>query len=253
MDIVIIGTGNTATVLGKKLKEGGNSIVQVIGRNIDAAKALAIELDAGFATKANLISLSADLYLLAVSDKAVGEVAFSLQLHNKTLVHTAASVPLKVLRGSAQHYGVFYPLQSMRKEIRHLPEIPLLIDASDEKTLQLLKLLAATISKDVMVADDALRLKMHLSAVIVNNFSNHLFTLVEKYCRESNIPFSLFLPLIQETVSRLSQVPPSQAQTGPAVRNDSLTIEKHLSLLDAAPEFQRFYQLFTESIQRHHS
>src|SRR5215216_190141 len=123
MDIVIIGTGNTATVLGKKLKKAGHNIVQVFGRDSSAASKLAYDLNTESTNYWNIVYRDADLYILAVSDIAIEEVLQELRLPNKTIVHTAASVSKNVLKNKASHFGVFYPLQSLRKEISHLPDI----------------------------------------------------------------------------------------------------------------------------------
>lgn len=248
MDIVIIGTGNTATVLGRTLKRAGHNIVQVFGRDSKAASELAYELDTESTNYWNVVNRSAELYILAVSDIAVEEVFSELQLSDKTVVHTAASVPLDVLKGKTEHYGVLYPLQSLKKEVRHLPEIPIIIDASDKRTLDLLDVLAHTVSDRVYAANDEIRLKLHLAAVMVNNFTNHLYALVEKYCREEGLDFYLLLPLIKETAARLDEISPSKTQTGPAARKDTVTIEKHLALLKKYPQLKRLYEQFTESI-----
>src|SRR5215211_5122425 len=129
MDIVIIGTGNTASVLGRKLKTAGHTIVQIFGRNVQEASELAYELDTESTNYWSVVYRAADIYLLAVSDIAIAEIVEKLQLPEKTIVHTAASVSKEVLQG-AKHYGVFYPLQSLKKEIAYLPEIPVIIDAS---------------------------------------------------------------------------------------------------------------------------
>ena len=248
MEIVIIGTGNTASVLGRKFKEAGHRIVQVFGRNKTAASELANVLAAEHTDRWNKIK-EADLYLLAVSDTAIEEVMSKLNLNEKTIVHTAASVSKDVLK-NARHYGVFYPLQSLRKEATGLPEIPLLIDASDEKTLHLLKELANSISEKVKVVDDEERVKLHLAAVFSNNFVNHLYVMTEKYCVQEGVDFRLLLPLIKETANRLDVFSPSQAQTGPAIRCDTETIHKHLAALKAYPQWKALYTLFTESIQK---
>lgn len=248
MNIVLIGTGNTATVLGRKLKRAGHQIVQVFGRDTSAASELAYELDTESTNYWNVVNRNADLYIIAVSDIAVEEVFQELHLSNKTVVHTAASVPLDVLKGKTAHYGVLYPLQSLKKEVANLPDIPILIDASDRQTLDLLNVLAHTVSDRVFVADDELRLKMHLAAVMVNNFTNHIYALVEKYCKDEGLDFLLLLPLIRETAARLEDISPATTQTGPAVRNDTETIEKHLALLQNYPQLKRLYEQFTESI-----
>lgn len=250
MDIVIIGTGNTATVLGKKLFEAGHSIVQIAGRNAVPAKVLADQLHAPWTTDITNISSKADLYLLAVSDNAIASVVDELPLTNKILVHTAASVPLSVLKMKTVNHGIFYPLQSLNKNVAQTPEIPIIIDAGNEATLQALHQLANTISGQVIKGNDDMRLKLHLAAVVVNNFTNHLFTLVENYCRSESLDFSLLLPLMAETVERLNAVSPSVVQTGPALRNDTATIAKHLELLQLHPTLHDLYSAFTNSIQQ---
>lgn len=251
MEIVIIGTGNTATVLGRKLRAAGHRIVQVFGRDTHAASQLAYELGTESTNYWNIVFRDADLYILAVSDIAVEEVLRELQLPDRTIVHTAASVSKNILKDASSHFGVFYPLQSLKKEAGHLPEIPIVIDASDESTLHTLELLAHSISEHVVEAGDEERMKLHLAAVFVNNFVNHLYALAEKYCKKEGLDFSLLLPLIAETASRLNDIPPSQSQTGPAIRNDRVTIEKHLELLKDYPELKRVYTLLTESIYTH--
>ena len=248
MNIVMIGTGNTATVLGRKLRQAGHRIVQVYGRDNKEASALAYELNTESTNYWNVVNRTADLYILAVSDIAVEEVFKELHLTDKTIVHTAASVSKNILKEGAEHYGVFYPLQSLKKESGHLPEIPIVIDASDNATLEMLDRLGHTISDNVIEANDEARIKLHLAAVMVNNFTNHLYTLIEDYCIKEGLDFSLILALIEETDLLLKEISPSQSQTGPALRRDNSTIEKHKALLDTHPQLSRIYELFTTSI-----
>jgi predicted short-subunit dehydrogenase-like oxidoreductase (DUF2520 family) len=248
MDIVIIGTGNTATVLGRKLKAAGHNILQVFGRDSMTASDLAYELGTESTNYWNIVNRDADIYILAVSDIAIEEVIKELNLPGKTIVHTAASVSKNILKNASGHFGVFYPLQSLKKEINHLPETPIIIDASDEATLDELNNLAHSISHHVIEANDEQRLKLHLAAVFCNNFVNHIYALAEDYCKKENIDFKLLLPLIKETAERLEDISPSQSQTGPAIRNDRPTIEKHLALLQNHPQLQKIYSILTESI-----
>ena len=247
MDIVIIGTGNTATILGRKLKAAGHNIVQIYGRNGRAASDLAYELDTESTNYWAVVNRNADIYLLAVSDIAVEEVVKELGLSDKTIIHTAASVSKEVLN-SAEHYGVFYPLQSLKKENTYLPDIPIIIDASDEVTFSILEKLANSITDKVIKAGDEERMKLHLAAVFSNNFVNHLYAMAETYCVKEGLDFRLLIPLIKETALRIESISPSQAQTGPAFRHDATTIQKHEELLANYPHFKKFYHLFSESI-----
>ncbi|MDQ3681640.1 MAG: DUF2520 domain-containing protein [Bacteroidota bacterium] len=251
MEIIIIGTGNTATVLGRKLKAAGHTILQVYGRNAAAASELAYELDSESTNYWSVVNREAEIYILAVSDIAIEEMVKELRLPERTIVHTAASVSKNILKNATSHFGVFYPLQSLKKENRNSPEIPIIIDASDEETLHVLENLANTITTTVAEADDSQRLKLHLAAVFCNNFVNHIYALMEDYCRKENLDFSLLIPLIQETTLRLTTISPSLAQTGPATRADQATIDKHLALLASHQHLKDLYEMMTKSIQTH--
>src|SRR5215470_19346661 len=147
MNIVIIGTGNAATVLGKKFREAGHRIVQVFGRDASAASRLAYQFDTESTNYWSVIRKNADFYLVAVADDAITEVAKHVHVPGKLVAHTAASVTKDVLKSMSHHYGVFYPLQSLRKDRAQLPEIPLFIDASDDIARKKLEQLADSISK----------------------------------------------------------------------------------------------------------
>ena len=250
MKLVIIGSGNAATVLGRKIKAADHTIMQVTGRNETAVKELAAELECNANTDAARIDHSADMYIVALTDKALPQLHQWLQLDKKLVVHTAAAVPKDVLQQVSKNYGVLYPLQTLRKEQKALPDIPFLVDGNSADDLALVQDFANTISNKVLVAGDELRLRMHVAAVFAGNFTNHLYVLAEDFCKKEQIDFSLLLPLINETAHRLQSLSPQQSQTGPALRRDSMTIDKHLEILNAYPELKKMYELLTESIQK---
>jgi predicted short-subunit dehydrogenase-like oxidoreductase (DUF2520 family) len=250
MKVVIIGSGNVATVLGRRILHAEHEIIEVISRNENHAKILADELRCDYSNNFVNISDHADIYIVAVSDDALADLSTQLQFQNKIVVHTAGSVSKNILQDVSKNFGVLYPLQTLKKEIKTDYEIPMLIDANTEDTLAVVEDFAKTISDNVQFADDDTRMQLHVAATIVNNFSNHLFALTENFCDQQKIDFKLLVPLIEETAKRTEQFSPSQMQTGPAIRNDIQTIQTHLQLLENFPELKRFYELFTESIQR---
>jgi predicted short-subunit dehydrogenase-like oxidoreductase (DUF2520 family) len=251
MDIVIIGSGNVASVLGRKFKAAGHGILQVISRNASAASKLAYEWDTESTNYISLVSRKADIYLIAVSDDAIPHIISELKLPPKKIVaHTAASVSKDILKNVSDHYGVFYPLQSLRKEMTTLPDVPVFFDGNDEVAKKALGNLAHSIaSEKVTEAGDDARMKLHVAAVIVSNFTNHLYALAEEYCKKEGLDFKLLLPLIEETTSRMKSISPKQSQTGPATRHDKETLHKHLELLKDHPQLRNIYLLLTESIQ----
>jgi len=248
MKVVIIGCGNVATVMGGKIAAAGHSILQVVGRRPEAAAALGREWGAEAVTEWTAIRRDADIYILSISDRAFAELSAVLQLPDRLVVHTAGAVPLMALVGVSRRCGVLYPLQSLRKEIRPFPEFPLLIDARDPDDLTIIETFTRSIARQVQRADDAYRLKCHVAAVLVNNFGNFLFTLAHDYCDRERIDFGLLQPIIGETATRLEHYPPRQVQTGPAIRGDAATMQRHLELLAGYPSIKALYELFSAQI-----
>jgi predicted short-subunit dehydrogenase-like oxidoreductase (DUF2520 family) len=250
--ITIIGTGNVATVLARAITGAGHIIMQIGGRDVEHTTQLAHLAKAEpLWEDLHKLDTEADLYIIAVADAAIAPVAASLQLAGKLVVHTAGSVPASVLNVCSERYGILYPLQSLRKEMEQVPAIPFLVDAAAATDLQLLQDFALTLSPQVQVASDEQRLKLHVAAVVVSNFTNHLYALAEQYCKVEQADFRLLLPLIAEVAVRLQHIDPQQAQTGPAVRNDLPTIERHLVLLEKHPGLQQIYKTMTESILKY--
>jgi len=251
MEIVIIGSGNTAAVLGRKFKAAHHHILQVASRNAAAASELAYEWNTISTNYFSAINVNADVYILAVSDDAIAGVARELKFPGKVIAHTAASVSMDVLKNVSEHYGVFYPLQSLRKDMIKMPEIPVFWEGNDDISKKRLEALAHSIAEEkVKEAGQDARLKLHVAAVFVSNFPNHLYMLAEQYCRKEGLDFKQLLPLIEETATRIKDLSPALAQTGPAIRHDEETIQKHISLLKEYPQLKNIYEMLTQSIQQ---
>ena len=250
MNIVLIGSGNVATVIGRKSLAAGHRIVQVYSRNADHANVLAIRLGTTSTSYISSIERKADLMIIALRDDAVDYLVRELGEVRSILVHTAGALSINEVRGSNKSFGVVYPLQSLRKEIEILPALPILMQGNNTHTTRQLKDFADSIAECVTEADDESRLKYHLAATIVNNFTNYLYILAASFCEKENISFTVLQPLIEETAIRLRNTIPLKAQTGPAIRNDANTIQKHRDLLKKYPEILNIYDLFTSEIQK---
>ena len=150
-----------------------------------------------------------------MKDEALYQISTWLKLDPRLVAHTAGTVPMNTLEQVSSNFGVVYPLQSLRKENRQVPELPLLIDANTPANLDLLRVFAESLTDRVQETNDEYRRKIHLAAIAANNFTNYLFTLTEDFCKREKIDFRLLLPLIRETVQRLEQhSPPNANGTG---------------------------------------
>ncbi|MEO7800870.1 MAG: DUF2520 domain-containing protein [Ginsengibacter sp.] len=252
MKVVIVGSGNVATVLGKAFHKAGHEILQVISKNIKHAKALAIQFGSDSGNDITAANKEADVYLFAINDNVLYHLHDNVHLGNKLVMHTAGSVSKDVLNNISGNYGVLYPLLSLSKDYTNNPPIPFLIDGNTAETIGKIKAFAETISKDISYATDEERVKYHISAVVVSNFANHLYALAEDFCASEHLDFSRLYPLINETTARINKLPAKEVQTGPAVREDIYTLGKHLQLLTKQPDLKYIYLKLTESILKLH-
>ena len=119
MKITIIGAGNVATHLAKRLYEKQHDILQVLNRNLEHAKLLATQVEAEGIDNTRFLNLNADFYIVAVSDDAIKIIAEQLATilpKGKIIAHTSGATSSQVFKGFFENYGVFYPLQTFSKE-----------------------------------------------------------------------------------------------------------------------------------------
>ncbi len=253
--VVFIGAGNLATHLATALYDSGINIVQVYSRTVEAARALAGRVNASFTNELSAVKTGCDLYVISVKDDALELVIKQLNFGNSLVVHTAGSLPMSVLAGYSPNYGVLYPFQTFTKTKKvDFTKIPVCIEANSVETEKRLEDLSKKISYKIIRLNSEQRMILHVAAVLSCNFVNHLYTLSELLLKENGMKLELLFPLIRETTEKAMQISPKEAQTGPAMRNDSEIISKHLALLADKPEVQALYRMLSESIyQIHHS
>lgn len=248
----MVGSGNVASVLSILIQKAGHEIVQVAGRNIDHTKALASKYNAGAVTLNEPRFAPADIYIVALADIALNSIEKITGFKNKFIVHTAGAVSIDVLKNNSSTYGVLYPLQTLSKMTRQIPEIPFLVEGNTKETLGRIMQFAGSLSNDVITANDGERLHYHIAAVFVSNFTNHLYAIAEDFCEKEKINFKNLMPLINEVTSRVNYNLPRDVQTGPAAREDIATLSLHLQALSAHPPIKYLYLKLSESILKMH-
>lgn len=245
--ITVIGTGKVALQIGMQLRKAGHTIDNIWGRNEENAKNLASKL--AVTTIDNLSDIKENsLALICVSDTAINNVLQNIPSSIK-VAYTSGSIRIKDLK-SREYLGVFYPLQTFSPtRTINISEVPFLIEASNKEFENELFTLASTLSESVVLANSEDRYNTHIAAVMVNNFTNFLFHLAKKQLDSKNLDFSILKPLIKETVAKLEDLTPIQAQTGPAARGDKKVIENHIATI-ADPKTKELYRLMSELIYK---
>ncbi len=249
MKIFLIGSGNVATQLGKAFKKRGHKIVFVYSPNISHASRLGEELKSNWGKTLKAIPFfPADVYIIAVKDDVITDVVKQLpSLKNKLVIHTSGATDISVLKKKFKNCGVLWQIQTIKARTKvDFRKVPLVIEASNPSAEKKLKHLANDLSKKVYSLNSKQRKVLHLGAVWVNNFPNHLYVLAEGLLKKHNMPFELFGALMQSTV-KSGMINPKAAQTGPAKRNDKKTMQEHLKLLPDK-NYKTLYRLLSASI-----
>lgn len=248
MNFTLVGTGNMAWFLGKKLSEAGWICKGVFGRSPEAAAELADFLNAPVYSDLKKIPDDSDCCIMAVSDAAIEEKAKELNLYKTVVIHTSGTVPINVL--PFENRAVLWFIYSISK--KNLPEhknVPAVYEGSGFIAEKITSEIAGVVSDNIFKASERQRQWLHLNAVITNNFINHLLALSQELCKEESVPFELLKPIIRQTVENAEKHAPASIQTGPAIRNDQNTLQKHLSLLKNHPRLKAVYKIFSASIR----
>jgi predicted short-subunit dehydrogenase-like oxidoreductase (DUF2520 family) len=248
MNYTLIGTGNMAYFLADRFSKAGFVCKGVYGRNTTETNALAVQLECIVIEQPEEIPDTYDCCIMAIADHAIEEVSSKLHLKNTVVLHTAGSVMLDAL--FQPYKAVLWPIYSILKN--NLPghrDLPIVCESQDEISRDIVLQLAYTLSDHVKEVTWQQRQYMHLVAAIENNFINHLMAVGKQLCRDRNIPFELFLPILSQTFERIHSTDPYDLQTGAARRNDRITQQHHLELLQQYPQWQVLYQAISESIK----
>lgn len=233
MNVVIIGKGNVATNLHYAFMKKGIACQMVSSREgLDQLP-------------------QANVYIYAVRDEALAGVVAQVVGREKSLhLHTSGSMAMSVFGADKPHAGIFYPFQTFSKArvIEDFSTVPVFFEARGIDDISAVYSLALTITSHVYETSQHDRERLHVAGVYACNFTNLMYTMAAELLRNTHIPFSALLPLIDETAAKIHSLAPQDAQTGPARRNDENVMNHHISLLNE--EQRTVYQLLSEEIRK---
>ena len=235
MRIVLIGRGRLAMNLEHALLSAGHEVASVNSRTLES------------------LPLEADIFIVAVKDAALADVirVATKGRESQLFVHTAGSMPMGMFKGLTTHYGVFYPMQTFSKErLVDFNDISVFLETNDDVSMERLKMLATTLTTHIYELDSDGRKHLHLAAVFACNFVNHCYALSAEVLAAKGLPFSVMLPLVDETAQKVHELAPKDAQTGPAVRGDQNVMQMQANMLAGKPAVKQIYEALSNDIQR---
>ena len=253
--LVIVGSGKLAKQFIKHFIQHSLHLKQVISRSNKKKLSKKFPKQFHIENKLSKIDPFANIYLIVVNDDSIKDIVqhWPFQLDQKQVIlHCSGSITSNIFEPISENHGVMWPIQSFSNQKKiNWKTIPICITANNKFSKNKIKQLSLKLTQKITLVDDDKRGKLHLAAVILNNFSNHLFVLVEEYLVKNDLKFDLLIPIIQETITLLDSNLPISLQTGPAIRGDHETIKKHLKILKKNTTLKTLYQLMSDSIQSH--
>tara|TARA_B110000116_G_scaffold200343_1_gene175260 strand:+ start:9415 stop:10179 length:765 start_codon:yes stop_codon:yes gene_type:complete len=247
--ILLIGSGNLATHLALKIDKKKYLITQVFSRNIDNAKNLANKIQSDWTIDPKKIK-KADITLVAISDDSIKNI-INILPKNPT-IHTSGSTSIDIFKEHFLDYGVLYPLQTFNKDLEiEMKDIPFFIESNNKKFEKEIYELALSFSNNITQLNSFKRQQLHIAAVFACNFSNHMLVIAKELMEKENISYSLLLPLIKQSLSKIESGDPNKFQTGPAARNDNEIIEQHIKSINQ-DHIKELYKLISKNIIRKH-
>ena len=246
-NITFIGAGNVATILSYELKQKGYNIVEIWSKTENSAKNLSEKLSCDYTTKLDDLK-ACDLFIVSVKDEYTYEVIKNIPKLKIPIVHTSGSIGVDIFPNK-KNFGVFYPLQTFTKDVNlDFNNLPICIEANNKNLEKELVKIAKSISSNINLIDSIQRSKIHVSAVISCNFSNHMLSIAEHLMRKNNLDFNLLKPLIEHTFKKALIKSPKKVQTGPAIRKDYKTIQKHIDFLSDEKNISELYKKISNNI-----
>ena len=232
MKIVIIGAGNVGTNLQYGMTQKGIQAELVHARAWQGVP-------------------EADVYIYTVIDSALAEVASRVQAPKALHLHTSGTVPVEVFGADKPHAGVLYFFQSFSKAslIDDWSGIPCFVEGKNIDDLAAVYSLAQMLTSRIYEANQHDRERLHIAGVFANNYTNLMYGIAADVLKGTQIPFAALLPLIDQTAAKIHDLPPREAQTGPAVRGDEEVMKKHLEILATTP-YAEVYQALAALIAK---
>ncbi len=248
--IGFIGSGRVATHLAVAMYEAGLIVSKIYSPDYNHATILANKVNSQVISSLKELSDSIDLIIIAINDSAISSLDLSVIRPSIMICHTSGSTSMNILKNRL-NYGVFYPLQSFSFDNKpNWKEIPICIEANTAANVDLLKQVAKKLSNSIYEINSEERSMLHIAAVFVSNFTNAMYSIGEDILDKGNISLDILHPLIAETANKVKYSSPKETQTGPAIRNDNLIINKHIQQLQQFADYADIYKRISKIIQK---
>ena len=256
IDISIVGAGRLGASLGYALSKKGYRIKALSCTTLLSAKESRKIIGEGKAlTDCIETARSGGLVILSVPDGMIEKVARQLvasdiEWSKKFVFHCSglhAAAILKPLEAKGARTASFHPVQSFpqkKADIRQFKKIYFGLEGS-AKALSLGKKIVRHLGGYYIILQAKDKPLYHAACSVASNFFVVLLdmatSLLEHIGLEDAEASKILLPLVQGTLHNVKKFNIGSSLTGPVIRGDRPSIEKHLESLQKYPLYHEIY------------
>ncbi|MFC5552170.1 Rossmann-like and DUF2520 domain-containing protein [Massilia aerilata] len=243
----IVGAGHVGRALGRLFATRGVFAVQdVLTRSGGSAQAAAAFIGAGRSVDAIVALRPASVWMLAVSDDRIAEVAqqlaASVAMKDAVVFHCSgakASAELEALRAAGAFVASVHPVRSFADPA----QVAAAFDGTfcgvegDGQALALLVPAFEAIGARVVPIDASAKTVYHAASVFASNYLTTVLDAALRAYQAAGIPAAaareLARPLATETLANVFRLGPEMALSGPIARGDTATVARQQAALSA--------------------
>jgi predicted short-subunit dehydrogenase-like oxidoreductase (DUF2520 family) len=240
--IGIIGAGRVGSALARLFCKEGQLISTVVDSDIEKARLCLKDCDGGMsASDIEELNPETTVLFISVPDDKIVEVgrvliASDVLRPGMVIAHTSGFQPADVLqpvRREEVSVCSFHPCFSFTDDFQgDLEGVHIALEGDAEGCRRLSKLAESIGGKPFLLSKEKKPL-YHVACTMASNYVVALMHLVQTALRGSDGDegFHRMLPLVRGTIENIERAGVERALTGPILRGDAWTVQKHLGAL----------------------
>ena len=254
----IVGCGKVGTALGIFLTGAGYRAAGFTSKSLSSAKRVADIIQSDhFSDVPWEITRNADVVFITTPDGAITDTCNSIArnrgfANNAVVLHCSGALPstiLSIAKKCGAFIGSMHPLQSFASadyDTNPFQGIIVSLEGEDYAVKMAKEIVTDLGGTSVSILTEAKTL-YHASAVVASNYLVTLLDLAFRLIGAAGIAgrdaFDVLKPLIEGTLSNIEKAGIPEALTGPIVRGDVKTVEKHVEEIGLkTPELLDLYK-----------